>query len=311
MNNPLWSVTIPTYNASTYLRETLESVLLQDPGNEEMEIIIVDNCSTDDTIEIVKSIGGTRIKLIVNEKNLGAVGNFNRCVEVASGKLIHLLNADDLVNFGFYQKFKEVFEQNPEVHLVCCNAELIDEHGVSKGQTTAMASLQMPSNDVREMLYVNRMRTPSVVVRKRAYEKIGGFDAKLPHLGDWDMWLRVIHNFKGIYISDVLSKYREHSNNESARERQTGGFILEQDKLFHKFVELNYPITQKDINKYMYRVSGLYYMFYYYANNQAASNNMLNLYKKYAPAHEVFFIVNKVKIKKALSVLKKKILGRP
>src|SRR5207237_1950596 len=99
LERPLWSVMIPTFNRMTYLRRTLESVLVQDPGREQMQIEVVDDCSTvDDPEPVVHTTTGDRVAVIRNSLNLGLMRNLNRCIERARGHLVHILHSDDYVH---------------------------------------------------------------------------------------------------------------------------------------------------------------------------------------------------------------------
>ncbi len=93
-NSPLISVILPTYNGEKYIAETLESVLNQTYTN--LEIIIVDDCSTDSTVDIIKSYNDERIKLSVNEKNLGIGDNTNKALSLATGEFIMMQDHDDI-----------------------------------------------------------------------------------------------------------------------------------------------------------------------------------------------------------------------
>jgi glycosyltransferase involved in cell wall biosynthesis len=303
----MWSITIPTYNASAYLAETLQSVLAQDMGQQKMEIVVVDNCSTDDTVDIVKRVGEGRIKCVVNERNIGMFGNFNKCIELAQGSLVHLLNADDLVNPGFYQQFEQAFEAHPDVYLVSCNADIIDENGHVTGKTTSLQSLTAPSNDVTELLWTNPLVTPTVVVRKEAYTKLGGFDTRFSYIGDWEMWLRVIFFFKGIYLPDVLAQYRVHSQNGTSSLMSAGTGVLDHDILYKKLSELGFPVSQQAILAHMKGISSHYYRLYYYAGNAAGAANMISLYRKYATPLESALLVYRLKARKFLGAVKKKV----
>src|SRR5947207_16010963 len=96
VERPLWSVMIPTFNRTTYLRRTLESVLAQDPGREQMQIEVVDDCSTADNPEpVVRAIADDRVEFSRNIKNLGLMSNINRCIERAREHLIHILHSNE------------------------------------------------------------------------------------------------------------------------------------------------------------------------------------------------------------------------
>jgi len=102
---PLWSVMIPTYNCASYLRETLASVLAQDPGSEVMQIEVIDDYSTKDApAAVVEELGRGRVSFYRQKENVGYIRNFDTCLERSHGKLIHILHGDDYVREGFYRK---------------------------------------------------------------------------------------------------------------------------------------------------------------------------------------------------------------
>ncbi|MBW3127592.1 glycosyltransferase [Hymenobacter profundi] len=294
---PTWSVTIPTYNSAAFLEETLLSVLKQDLGEERMEIIVVDNCSTDNTEEIVEKTGGGRIKFYSNDENIGAIGNFNRCLEAATGELIHILNSDDLVILNFYKEIENCFEANAEASLVVCTAELIDESGKHKGYSPSIESLSAPSDDIEELIYTNPVRTPAVVVKKNAYLKVGKFDKNLSHVADWDMWVRIISNFKGVYLDKVLCKYRVHSKNETSRVFFSGEDILEYERIFQKFESMGYPIENKKYKQILKKFAENNYSIIYskYRYNKEAVVSLRAIYKRYASPLEYLKLAVKLK----------------
>jgi len=105
---PFWSVMIPTFNCAKYLRQTLESVLAQDPGPGLMQIEVVDDVSTkDDPEAVVREIGKGRVQFYRNGQNLGAIRNFNGCVQRAKGHWVHILHGDDAVLPGFIGRYRQ------------------------------------------------------------------------------------------------------------------------------------------------------------------------------------------------------------
>ena len=119
MNNapqPLVSICIPAYNAAAYIGETLRSALAQSYQN--IEIIVCDNQSTDNTAEIVRQFNNPRITLHINEQNLGAAGNFIRSLSLVRGKYVKLLCADDLITPDCIEKQVRAFEEHPNDNIV-------------------------------------------------------------------------------------------------------------------------------------------------------------------------------------------------
>ena len=109
----LWSVMIPVYKGSHYLKETLEAVLQQDPGPEKMQIEVVDDCSTDaDVAQLVLQIGKGRVDYYCQPVNVGSLRNFETCLNRSRGHFIHLMHGDDRVKQGFYKEMEILFEMN-------------------------------------------------------------------------------------------------------------------------------------------------------------------------------------------------------
>lgn len=256
-----------------------------------MEIVVVDNCSTDNTKTIVDAVGRGRVKWVQNLVNIGMMNNFNQCIKESRGSLIHVLNSDDVVNKGYYSAFETAFAKHDEVYLVSCNAQIIDENSKIVSTTEPVNSLLSPSNNITELLVQNKLRTPAVVVRKAAYNLIGGFDTALIQTADWDMWVRVISNFKAIHLNQSLCKYREHSNNGSSRVMLTGENILDTYKLYHKFKALNYTVDEAAQQKFLLNSIKMQYLHYLEIENSIGSENMLRV------CREIFGLIETVKLK--------------
>lgn len=119
---PFWSVMIPNYNSDRYLAQTLKSVLEQDPGAEEMEIEVVDDCSNkDDPAAVVKEIGKGRISFFRQPDNVGATANFNTCIQRAKGQWVHILHSDDTVLPGFYNRLRSALEPELTIGAAFCS----------------------------------------------------------------------------------------------------------------------------------------------------------------------------------------------
>ena len=280
---PIWSVMIPTYNSAQYLAETLGSVLRQGYPEELMEIVVVDNCSTDTTKSIVEEVGKGRIKWIQNATNIGMMNNFNECVKQARGLLLHILNSDDLVKDGFYKVFQHKFDENPLIGLISCDIELINEQSSRIGIGPEILSLQVPSKDVSEFFYSNPFRTPGVVVKREAYNRVGNFDINLTHCADWDMWVRVIKEFGAIHIKDELCKYRYHTNNATSSSFLVGEDILDTERVFKKFEKKDYGIDKKKYFSYLKNLSLERYKYLYFSNKGNANSlaSIKQVYLKY------------------------------
>jgi len=215
---PLWSVMIPTYNCAQYLRQTLASVLTQDPGPDQMQIEIVDDCSTkDDPETVVREAGDGRFAFYRQPVNVGATRNFNTCLERSRGCLVHILHGDDLVLPGFYARVAAAATRHQDCAIFFVRSFIIDECGDIENLTPRMPWLERASRDPGSLLYYNDVRTPGVVVRREFYERNGPFLTQLVHVADWEMWLRAITRGSGFSLNQVLCSYRSFAGNDSGR----------------------------------------------------------------------------------------------
>jgi glycosyltransferase involved in cell wall biosynthesis len=213
-NFPLWSVMIPSYNCAKYLREALLSVLAQDPGPDLMQIEVVDDCSTlDNPQAVVEEIGQGRITFYRQPQNVGHIKNFNTCIERSRGELIHILHGDDRVRHGFYHKMQQAFEQKSRIGAAYCRHAYIDETGglVWLSQVERLESGVL-ENWLDEIATFNRLQTPSIVVHRKVYEAIGGFDPRTTYVEDWEMWVRIAAHYSVWYEVEPLAEYRCRTN---------------------------------------------------------------------------------------------------
>lgn len=238
---PLWSVMIPTYNCAKYLHETLKSVLAQDPGSDLMQIEVVDDCSTkDDPRAIVQELGQGRVSFYSQPQNVGHIKNFQTCLERSRGKLIHLLHGDDCVREGFYQRMQTAFDSDSEIGAAFCRHIYIDEHGHWQG----ISWLEQPTSGIMKnwlerIAVEQRIQTPSIVVRRDVYEKLGTFDSRLACAEDWEMWVRIAAKYKFWYEVEPLALYRIHSNSNTGRHANAGKniqYIRKAINLIHKYL---------------------------------------------------------------------------
>jgi glycosyltransferase involved in cell wall biosynthesis len=221
---PFWSVMIPTYNCARFLRQTLKSVLSQDPGPDMMQIEVVDDRSTlDDPAAVVAEVGRGRVAFYLQPRNVGHTRNFETCLKRARGKVVHLLHGDDYVLDGFYRKLRNAFESQPEIGAAFCRQIFMDD----SGNWEAYSPLEQPesgilNNGLDVLALEQRIMTPSIVVRREAYERLGGFDNRLICTEDWEMWVRIASQYSIWYETEPLAAYRMHSNSNTGRHVRNG-----------------------------------------------------------------------------------------
>ena len=223
-SRPLWSVMIPSYNCSDYLRKTLASVLAEDPGANLMQIEVVDDCSTvGNPAQVVSEFGQGRVQFHRKLRNAGATANFNTCIARATGHLVHILHGDDYVRPEFYHRVGAAFEANPDVSFVATRSFVVDRLGELMSLSARYPGLERATRFAGELFSHNEIFTPSVVVRRSAYETHGGFRPDLVHTADWEMWLRIITLEGGVMLNEPLAGYRVHQSNDTNRLAQTAG----------------------------------------------------------------------------------------
>jgi glycosyltransferase involved in cell wall biosynthesis len=233
---PRWSVMIPTFNCANYLRLTLQSVLAQAPGPDQMQIEVVDDCSTkDDPEAVVREVGQGRVQFYRKPQNGGAIANFNTCIERSRGELVHILHGDDLVLPGFYEKIGAAATARPEFALYACRCFFVDEAGIIAEVSPRVPQLEAGGKFPELFFYGTPLQTPSVVVRRSFYEQHGGFRLPLVHTADAEMWSRAVAQGGGLQVPDVLCHYRVFAANDSGRLARTAENlrdVIRQNELF-------------------------------------------------------------------------------
>ncbi len=237
-----WSVMIPAYNPeANYLEQTLRSVLAQDPGPEQMQIEVVDDCSPKvDVAALVREIAGDRIKVSKTPKNLGLAGCWNTCIERAQGEWVHILHQDDYVLSGFYHKLKGVARQHPEVSLLATRAFFIDKHSIIWRMTERLSVLENGGRRVDDFYYGNPIQCAAVVIRRSFYEQHGGFRPEFTYTLDCEMWVRAISSSGGVVTPDILACYRLFDSSETGRLNRTGE-ALRDIRRMHEWLMQSHP----------------------------------------------------------------------
>lgn len=212
IDRPFWSVMIPTYNRTDLLAETLLSVLEQDPGSNEMQIEVVDDCSTEGDAEaIVKEIGKGRVSFYRQPQNVGQALNCNTCINRARGYWVHILHDDDKVLPGFYSRLQTGLAKERTVGAAMCRYIYMNQ----SGQWEYFSFLERPTSGILpnwlERIKPGVIQFPAVVVKRSTYEKVGGFYPELKYMLDMEMWMRIALNYPFWYETQPLACYRSQN----------------------------------------------------------------------------------------------------
>jgi len=221
---PRVSIALPVYNGAKTIGASLDSALAQ--TYEDFELVVVDNASTDGTVEIVEAYDDSRVRLFRNPRNLGFLPNHNRSFECSRGELIKPLHADDRLMPHCVERMVEVIDRHPEVGLVFAarHIELADEDDPNlRSWRDAYAAPHknfsdlQPVNDGRGLLsqYLaagipdNWVGEPSsVMVRRACIERIGLFSRVVQAFNDIDMSVRLMALYDVAFIEEPLSVFR-------------------------------------------------------------------------------------------------------
>jgi len=209
---------IPTFNNAEYLRVALLSVLAQDAGPENMQIEVIDDASDDDPAGVVQEIGRGRVSYYRQDRNVGHIANFQSCLLRSTGRIVHLLHCDDAVLPGFYRNLQTGFERVPGLGAAFCRQIFIDQQGVRLSTAPLeQEKAGIISDAACRLAREQRIMTPSIVVRRSVYERLGGFDRRLQCTEDWEMWVRIAASYAVWYEPEPLALYRVHQNSNTGR----------------------------------------------------------------------------------------------
>lgn len=204
---PVISVIIPTFNRAHLLGQAVRSVL--DQQFESLEIIIVDDGSTDETPMVVAEMGSS--VRYVRQDNKGAAAARNVGVELAKGQYIAFLDSDDLFLPEKLRMQSAVLASDPDVGMVYARALVMDESGVvlSRQWGGDLSGAIYP-----RMLFMHDsfITTPTVMVRAEVLRQVGGFDESMTVCEDLDLWRRIARRYRVIHLLQPLAVIRERTS---------------------------------------------------------------------------------------------------
>lgn len=269
MAEDLISIVLPIYNGEKYMRESIESVIMQSYKN--WELIIVNDCSTDNTAEIANEYvqKDSRIKYYKNEKNMRLPKTLNRGFSLAKGDYLTWTSDDNLFKENALEKMILALKRD-NADFVYASYETIDENGkyIDYVKANKSGKYEIIGNNVVGACFM---------YTRKVYEIVGDYDYNYTLVEDYDYWLRIFPIFETTYISEVLYSYRFHSGALTSTERADKiNSVCEKVILKHKddFGKLN------NLQKY-YLYNGLHRCRQFMTENKNKYKNKYILYKCY------------------------------
>jgi glycosyltransferase involved in cell wall biosynthesis len=216
---PKVSVIMAAYNHARFIREAIESVLNQTYG--ELELLIVDDGSSDETLSIARSIRDPRIQVTGLAKNSGACIAGNTAINSAKGELIAIISSDDVWEKTKLDTQVQFLRDNPSQAAVFSRASFINDEStpIELGQDDVFRQKNRSRTEWLRDLFLdgNCLCHPSLLIYTNVYQKIGLYDNRLRQLPDYDMWLRFLKAGFSFYIqNEPLIRFRVHGDGNTS-----------------------------------------------------------------------------------------------
>lgn len=215
VSDPRVSFVVPTYNYAGYVGRAVDSLLAQTfPA---IEVIVIDDASTDATSEVLHRYADEpRVRVYRHDRNQGHIQTYNEGLLLARGEFVGLLSADDLcLRTDAVARQVALFDADPDVGFVYSPLAFIDEHDrlTQVWGPHAQDGIEDGLDVFRRLVFGNYVPASGPLVRASAHQAIGYYDVRLPHAGDWDLWLRLAARYRVGYVADAVYGYRRHALN--------------------------------------------------------------------------------------------------
>jgi len=213
------SVMIPAYNRRGFIERTILSVLTQ--SHSDIDVVLVDDGSSDGTAEVAETLtGDARFTVVRNPKNLGLTANWNKCLDLATGPLVQVMQSDDLIDTEYLDIVSEVFETHPDVGFVAANCRAIDaeDRVLVSGEPTPPQLFKKGAAAVAAILRGGYPHVSNIVMRKTALDEVGGFNPADWFAPDLNMDTKLALAYDFYHLGGVYSSFRKHGTNSGVTE---------------------------------------------------------------------------------------------
>lgn len=206
------SVITPSYNQAKFIERTIKSVL--DQNYPDLEYIVMDGGSTDDTIEILKKYSDRIIWK--SEKDNGQTEAINKGLKIATGDIVAYINSDDTYEPGAFAKVIEFFQNNPDKKWAYGKCKIINENDQEiRKPITLYKNLLLRNYSYAKLLSENFISQPATFWKREIHSETGFFDESEHYCMDYEFWLRIGQKYQAEVMDDYLANFRYYSNSKS------------------------------------------------------------------------------------------------
>lgn len=279
-STPLVSIIMAAYNGATYLDAAIESALCQTYSK--VELIIVDDCSSDDSGKIIERyLSDARVTCVRNEQNVGVAASRNRALTLSKGDFITFLDQDDIWLPHKLELQVAAIQAHPEVGLLHAHYARIDPQG-----TLLPAYRDLPAErfdnpvapvNVRdvfgEIFVSNDIQPLTTMIPRNVIEAVGPFDPTLPGVDDYELWLRIALHYPIGHLQTIVGYWRAHPGQQSNQGYKMLMIRLKAlDLILSRFPEAKQRVPGKAFRRRMHSMcmSAANYTMYYLHDYQAA-----------------------------------------
>ncbi len=288
-NVPKVSVIMPVYNSEKYVREAIDSILSQTYSD--FELIIINDGSTDSSVDIVKSYNDRRIRFINNVSNSGLAVTRNQGLKLARGEYIANLDSDDRSYPERIERQVKLLDIKPDFGLVGTYVEPIDKNG----HATLHDIWSFPANadEIPAILFFNNYFAQSAtMIRKSALREMG-YRLDLPPAEDYDLWIRISENSRVWNLHEVLTQLRSHESNTSQIHKDDYPIIM--PKIYtYQLTRLGVSFNQTELYDHYLFCSGQY------RATTESTDRLMNWLCKLIAANSKTRIYDKINFSKAI-----------
>ena len=219
----LVTVVVASYNHAEFLMQRMESLIAQ--TYQDLEILVIDDCSTDNSIEVLRGYQShPKVNLVVREKNGGWVTVSNQGLEMATGEFVIFANCDDDCDPRMIQRLVDAMKDNPTAGIAFCRSLLVDEHDKLLGDDFIVREPSFRARCATDILLtraeMGRFLLHSCVIpnlsaaliRRKCFASVGNLSSSYRVCCDWDLFFRIVARYDVAYVAEPLNRFRQHKS---------------------------------------------------------------------------------------------------